>query len=85
MHALSKLVPVPETLMSPDYRPPMTIGRNMPSTIPVTNRASKLVQPTKSPKVTRSQIAKPKTNLITDNRRANSSPSQQRKLHHNAK
>ncbi|XP_017786219.1 PREDICTED: centrosomal protein of 97 kDa isoform X2 [Nicrophorus vespilloides] len=83
LQALSKLVPVPESLMSPDYRPSPLVSRlaalGTPTNINIKS-TPKMVAPMKSPKMTRSQIAKPRTNLNIDNRRNNSpSPVRNRK------
>lgn len=63
LQALSKMVPVPESLMSPDYRPPNMIGAMTKSTLvrsssPVhTNLENKISQkinqPVRSPKPVR--------------------------------
>lgn len=81
LHALSKLVPVPESLMSPDYRPSPLLGRiGQPSTIPtsvVHRTTSKLIQPTNSPKSSKSNLTKLK---ICKPESKKNSPAQQRKL-----
>nr|XP_022913294.1 centrosomal protein of 97 kDa-like [Onthophagus taurus] len=92
LQALSKLVPVPESLMSPDYRPSPLIGRlSTPSSMPmlITNRpvTPKSVQSTatitKSPKSVRSNIARNR-NLTPENKRVNTpSPNRQRKMTQN--
>lgn len=83
LQALSKLVPVPESLMSPDYRPSPITGRiSIPSTIPTPvtrNNSAKIVQPTKSPKLTRANLPKAKNNLV-DNKRNSPSPVRSRKI-----
>ncbi|KAI4463310.1 protein phosphatase 1 regulatory subunit sds22-related [Holotrichia oblita] len=83
LQALSKLVPVPESLMSPDYRPsPLSSRISIPSTIPTPvsrNNSAKIVQPVKSPKVIRANISKGRSNLI-DNKRNSPSPVRSRKI-----
>lgn len=83
MQALSKLVPVPESLMSPDYRPSPLVGRvNIQSTTaspPPNQRVSsaKVVQPIRSPKPSRIATAKAKT---PDNKKINNFQNQQHKV-----
>ncbi|KAF2904946.1 hypothetical protein ILUMI_01227 [Ignelater luminosus] len=86
LQALSKLVPVPESLMSPDYRPSPLVGRvNIQSTTlspPPNQRISsaKVIQPVRSPKPSRIATAKPKT---PDNKRINHYQNQQGKVIYN--
>lgn len=81
LQALSKLVPVPESLMSPDYRPSPMIGRiSTPSTIPtpVNKMGLKSMQPARSPKLTKVTPLKQKNNV--DSKKTNSpTPPRQRK------
>ncbi|GJQ84535.1 putative leucine-rich repeat protein [Trypoxylus dichotomus] len=83
LQALSKLVPVPESLMSPDYHPsPLNTRISIPSTIPTPvsrNNIAKVAQPVKSPKLIRANPPKPKNSLI-DNKRNSPSPVRSRKI-----
>lgn len=83
LQALSKLVPVPESLMSPDYRPsPLSTRISIPSTIPTPvsrNNSAKVAQIVKSPKLMRANTPKAKNNLI-DNKRNSPSPVRSRKI-----
>lgn len=78
LQALSKLVPVPESLMSPDYRPSPLVARiSTPSTIPtpVNKNVVKPMQNVKSPKMnSRAVASKPKNTLLNDNKKNCSSP-----------
>lgn len=80
LQALSKLVPVPESLMSPDYRP-MALGNRIHSS---NNRtSSKIMQPSHSPKPSRIATIKPK--ILNDScKKSNTSPNQQRKYLQNS-
>lgn len=50
LQALSKMVPVPESLMSPDYRPATILGKtNIPTAAQVNNK--KVLQSVRSPKM----------------------------------
>ncbi|KAJ8970356.1 hypothetical protein NQ314_001267 [Rhamnusium bicolor] len=90
LQALSKMVPVPESLMSPDYRPSSLIGRNVPilstpSTIPaaLSNKitAAKIVQPVRSPKSNRATPGRVRNPLNSDIRKGGSpSPARQKKM-----
>lgn len=86
LQALSKLVPVPESLMSPDYRPSPLVGRiNTPSTIPtpIAKTPAKIVQPVqRSPKLNRSITTKNKNNIANEARKGVHSPTplRQRKV-----
>lgn len=82
LQALSKLVPVPESLMSPDYRPTPIIGRiNTSLNTPHHRIPNKTVQPVRSPKPSRIATIKPKS---AGERRSNhNSPNQQRKINNN--
>ena len=80
LQALSKLVPVPESLMSPDYRPPVTIGKM--SVVPVTQMDPESDQTTKtscvkSGKFSRLNVVRSKD---VDNKRNSPSPVRQRKI-----
>ncbi|KRT78760.1 hypothetical protein AMK59_7731 [Oryctes borbonicus] len=83
LQALSKLVPVPESLMSPDYHPsPLSTRISIPSTIPTPvsrNNSAKTAQPVKSPKLVRANAPKARNNLI-DNKRNSPSPIRSRKI-----
>lgn len=88
LQALSKLVPVPESLMSPDYRPSPLVGRiNTPSTIPTPSKTpttARVIQPVqqRSPKFNRAVAAKNKNNIANEARRGVNSPTppRQRKV-----
>ncbi|XP_049825969.1 centrosomal protein of 97 kDa isoform X3 [Aethina tumida] len=84
LQALSKMVPVPESLMSPDYRPPGLVGR-INSTIPtpiVTNKTK--VQPVRSPKPTRPTPGRLRTNINPEMRKTGSpSPARQKRINNN--
>lgn len=50
LQALSKLVPVPESLMSPDFRPPSGLCRMLPKALPTKpNSPSQITVPSKVP------------------------------------
>lgn len=77
MQALSKLVPVPESLMSPDYRPSPLVSRiNTPSTIPTSKSTlAKILQPIQgSPKLNRTVVTKNKNNLTNEAKKGINSP-----------
>ncbi|XP_018564870.1 centrosomal protein of 97 kDa isoform X2 [Anoplophora glabripennis] len=90
LQALSKMVPVPESLMSPDYRPSNLVSRN--STITPTlsamscllsNKSSpaRIVQPARSPKSNRSSVGRTRSQLGTEARKTGSpSPARQKKM-----
>ncbi|KAB0798811.1 hypothetical protein PPYR_06691 [Photinus pyralis] len=80
LQALSKLVPVPESLMSPDYRP-MALCNKIPTAN--NNRTSSKITPSsQSPKPSR--IATIKSKIQTDAvKKKNGSPNQQRKYSQN--
>lgn len=84
LQALSKMVPVPESLMSPDYRPPGLVGR-INSTIPtpiVTNKTK--LQPVRSPKPTRPTPGRLRTNINPEMRKTGSpSPARQKRINNN--
>lgn len=78
LQALSKLVPVPESLMSPDYHPsPLAIRTSTPSTIPtpLAKAPAKIAQPVqRSPKLNRAVAAKNRNNMANEARRGANSP-----------
>lgn len=73
LQALSKLVPVPESLMSPDYRPSPLINKvnAHPTGLVLPNRSSsaKVISATKSPKASR--ITSCKAKLAYENKKNN--------------
>ncbi|KAJ8944405.1 hypothetical protein NQ318_023178 [Aromia moschata] len=89
LQALSKMVPVPESLMSPDYRSPPMVSRNASvvsamSTVPcsVSNKSTpaKIVQPVRSPKSNRA-TGRVRNQFNSDLRKGGSpSPARQRKI-----
>ncbi|KAF5308315.1 hypothetical protein FQR65_LT06309 [Abscondita terminalis] len=82
LQALSKLVPVPESLMSPDYRPSPIIGKiNTTHNVSNARMINKTVQPVRSPKPSRIATIKPKS--TNDRRSNNNSPNQLRKVNNN--
>ncbi|KAF5289116.1 hypothetical protein FQA39_LY15218 [Lamprigera yunnana] len=80
LQALSKLVPVPESLMSPDYRPTPLIGRISSTPLNMSNHrvSNKMVQPSRSPKPSRIATIKPKS--AGERKSNNNSPNQQRRI-----
>ncbi|KAJ8919553.1 hypothetical protein NQ315_002175 [Exocentrus adspersus] len=90
LQALSKMVPVPESLMSPDYRPANLVPRNstttptlstmMPSMYNNKSSPAKIVHPVRSPKTSRSTVGRTRSQLATDARKTGSpSPARQKK------
>ncbi|KAJ8986071.1 hypothetical protein NQ317_003365 [Molorchus minor] len=89
LQALSKMVPVPESLMSPDYRSPPSIGRNpsLLSSVPtlqssISNKSTpvKILQPSRSPKCNRSTPGRLRNQVNSELRKGGSpSPARQRK------
>ncbi|XP_063923100.1 centrosomal protein of 97 kDa isoform X2 [Zophobas morio] len=82
LQALSKMMPVPESLMSPDYRPAPIVGKpNANSSLGSMNIKNKLPPTTRSPKLPRSLQAKNRTPISSDGRKSNSSsPARARKV-----
>lgn len=89
LQALSKMVPVPESLMSPDYRPSNLVSRNSSVTptlsamsCALNNKSSpaRIIQPVRSPKSNRSSVGRTRSQLGTEARKAGSpSPARQKK------
>jgi centrosomal protein CEP97 len=82
LQALSKMMPVPESLMSPDYRPAPIVGKSHAvTTFAATNNKNKIPQTTRSPKLARNLHQKNKTPTVSDGRKSNSpSPARIRKV-----
>ncbi|RZB40847.1 centrosomal protein of 97 kDa, partial [Asbolus verrucosus] len=72
LQALSKMMPVPESLMSPDYRPSPIVGKNNPTAALAPNK-NKIAHTTRSPKMARHLQAKTKPSASSDGRKSNSS------------
>ncbi|XP_044254240.1 centrosomal protein of 97 kDa isoform X2 [Tribolium madens] len=80
LQALSKMVPVPESLMSPDYRPSPIVGKAHATAVltPVNNK--KLPHTVRSPKLSRNVQTKTKTQTNNDGGKSSSpSPARARK------
>lgn len=83
LHALSKLVPVPESLMSPDYRPTIPIGKVniVPKPVVTNNRHVNSTNVVKSPKLARSNMPRLRPSVNSDYKRNSSSPITQRRTY----
>ncbi|KAG5883926.1 hypothetical protein JTB14_032149 [Gonioctena quinquepunctata] len=90
LQALSKMVPVPESLMSPDYRP-SPIGGKIPSVLSNlmiqsvdSQPLSKMAQSIRSPKSVRSTPGRGRNHLNSNLRKSGSpSPARQKKMANN--
>nr|XP_023019843.1 centrosomal protein of 97 kDa [Leptinotarsa decemlineata] len=90
LQALSKMVPVPESLMSPDYRPTPISGKNSSvlSNLMIqsvnNDKLPKMTQSIRSPKSIRSTPGRPRNHVNSDLRKGGSpSPARQRKMTNN--
>lgn len=80
LQALSKMVPVPESLMSPDYRPPPFVGKTSSTVLSAVNN-KKLSQTIRSPKLARNLQQKNLMQTNNEGRKSNSSsPARTRKV-----
>lgn len=81
LQALSKMVPVPESLMSPDYRPSPILGKINQPLAAVTTNNKKVLQTVRSPKLPRNVQGKNKTGVNNEGKKSNSpSPARIRKV-----